>query len=68
VEQQRPIWRSPSPPAVVRFGDFELDLRAAELRKDDQRIRLQEQPFQLLVELLEHAGQLVLREEIRRKL
>ena len=68
MEQQRPIWRSSSPPAVVRFGDFELDLRAAELRKDDQRIRLQEQPFQLLVELLEHAGQLVLREEIRRKL
>src|SRR6185503_990757 len=52
----------------VRFGDFELDLRAAELRRDGQRIRLQEQPYRLLAMLLEHPGEVVLREEIRRRL
>jgi len=54
--------------STVRFGEFELDLRAAELRKNGLRIRLQEQPFQILVELLYRPGQVVLREEIRKKL
>jgi len=54
--------------SIVRFGVFELDLRAAELRKNGRRIRLQEQPFQILLELLEQPGQVVLREEIRKKL
>jgi Tol biopolymer transport system component/DNA-binding winged helix-turn-helix (wHTH) protein len=57
-----------STPSTIRFGAFELDLRAAELRKDGHRIRLQQQPFQILVELLERPGEVVLREEIRRKL
>jgi len=52
----------------VRFGPFELDVRAAELRKHDRKIRLQEQPFQILLMLLEQPGEVVLREEIRRRL
>jgi TolB-like protein len=54
--------------SAVRFGAFELDLRAGELRRYGHRIRLQEQPFQILVELLERPGEVVLREEIREKL
>jgi eukaryotic-like serine/threonine-protein kinase len=54
--------------SVVRFGPYELDLRSAELRKNHLKIRLQEQPFQILVALLERPGELVLREEIRQKL
>jgi DNA-binding winged helix-turn-helix (wHTH) protein/tetratricopeptide (TPR) repeat protein/TolB-like protein len=50
------------------FGVFELDLRAAELRKRGVRIKLQEQPFQILCLLLEHSGQLVTRDELRQKL
>jgi len=55
-------------PAGVRFGPFELDLRAGELRKDGHRIRLQEQPFQILRMLLESPGEVVSREEIRKRL
>src|SRR5271168_4253314 len=50
------------------FGVFELDLRAGELRKHGLRVRLQEQPFQLLAMLLEHAGEVVTREELQKKL
>ena len=45
----------------LRFGVFELDLRAGELRKHGLRVRLQEQPFQVLAMLLEHAGEVVTR-------
>jgi TolB-like protein/DNA-binding winged helix-turn-helix (wHTH) protein/Flp pilus assembly protein TadD len=50
------------------FGVFELDVRAGELRKRGLRVRLQQQPFQILVMLLEHAGQVVGREELQKKL
>src|SRR2546421_12675986 len=50
------------------FGVFELDVRAAELRKRGVRIKLQEQPFQILCLLLDHSGQLVTRDELRQKL
>ena len=52
----------------LRFGVFEVDLRAGELRKHGQRVRLQEQPFQVLVMLLEHPGDVVTREELQKKL
>jgi len=52
----------------IRFGSFEVDLRAGELRKHGAKIRLQEQPFQILVMLLEHPGEVVTREELRNKL
>ena len=51
-----------------RFGVFEVDLRAAELRKRGVRIKLQEQPFQILSLLLDHPGELVTREELRQRL
>ena len=53
---------------TFRFGVFELDARAGELRKQDRRIRLQEQPFQVLMVLLEHPGEVVTREELQKKL
>ncbi len=55
-------------PGRVRFGVFELDLRTGELRKRGLRIRLQEQPFQVLAMLLERPRELVTREELRQRL
>ncbi|MFZ0645407.1 MAG: winged helix-turn-helix domain-containing protein, partial [Candidatus Acidiferrales bacterium] len=52
----------------ARFGAFEADLRAGELRKHGIRLKLQDQPFQILELLLEHPGDVVTREEIRQKL
>ncbi len=53
---------------VVRFGVFAVDLAAGELRKNGARIRLQEQPFQILAILLERPGDAVTREELRQRL
>jgi TolB-like protein/DNA-binding winged helix-turn-helix (wHTH) protein len=53
---------------VIRFGVFELDLAAGELRKSGIKVRLQEQPFQILSLLLERPGQVVTRDEIQQKL
>jgi len=53
---------------ILRFGTYELDLRAGELRKQGLRVKLQEQPFRLLTLLLEHAGEVVTREELRMQL
>src|SRR5467141_2402803 len=52
----------------VRFGAFEADLRSGELRKHGRRIKLQDQPFQVLALLLEQLGDVVTREELRQKL
>ena len=52
-------------PHSIRFGPFELDVRAAELRKHGIKIRLHDQPFRILLTLLDHPGEVVLREEIR---
>jgi DNA-binding winged helix-turn-helix (wHTH) protein len=53
---------------MVRFGVFELDLEAGELRRNGIKLHLQEQPFQLLAILLERPGMVVAREELRQKL
>src|SRR5215469_10318963 len=53
---------------VLRFVPFELSERDGELRKNGVRIKLQEQPFRVLVELLANAGTLVTREELQQKL
>ena len=53
---------------VVRFGVYEADLISGELRKSGFRIRLQEKPFQVLALLLERAGEMVTREELRDRL
>jgi DNA-binding winged helix-turn-helix (wHTH) protein len=53
---------------IVRFGEFELDLRTGELRTNGQRLILQEKPFQLLNALLERPGEMVSREELTKRL
>ncbi len=53
---------------AVRFGAFEVDLRAGEVRKRGLKIKLQEKPFQILAMLLERPGEIVTREELRKKL
>jgi len=53
---------------IVRFGVFEADLASGELRKNGTRIRLQEQPFQMLALLLERPGEMVTREDLRSRL
>ncbi len=53
---------------LIRFGNFEVDLRARELRKDGVRVRLQDQPFQVLALLLQSAGNVVTRDELRDRL
>jgi TolB-like protein/DNA-binding winged helix-turn-helix (wHTH) protein/Flp pilus assembly protein TadD len=55
-------------PRFVRFGSFEADLYTRELRKHGLKLRIQEQPFQVLAMLLARPGELVTREEIRSKL
>ncbi len=52
-------------PGILRFGVFEVDVRSAELRKQGVRIKLQEQPFQVLAVLLQRPGEVVTREELR---
>src|SRR6266571_4078333 len=51
--------------SILRFGVFEVDVRARELRKQGVRIKLQEQPFQVLAVLLQQPGEVVTREELR---
>src|SRR5215208_2551200 len=52
----------------LRFGVFDVDLRTGELRKHGVKVRLQEQPFQVLAMLLERPGEVVTREELRSRL
>src|SRR5467141_609741 len=51
--------------AILRFGVFEVDVRSGELRKQGVRVKLQEQPFQVLRVLLKCPGEVVTREELR---
>jgi TolB-like protein/DNA-binding winged helix-turn-helix (wHTH) protein/Tfp pilus assembly protein PilF len=59
------------PPAAhrtLRFGVFEVDLRAGELRKNGLKVRLQERPLQILAVLLERPGEMVTRQDLQRRL
>jgi len=58
----------PTPPRVVKFGVFEVDLEAGEIRKAGVRQKLAGQPFQVLQVLLEHPQEIVAREELRERL
>jgi len=58
---------SPTTP-VVRFGIFQLDLKARELHKAGVKVKLQDQPFRVLAMLVEHAGQVVTREELQQRI
>jgi TolB-like protein/DNA-binding winged helix-turn-helix (wHTH) protein/Tfp pilus assembly protein PilF len=60
--------QSTLPATSLRFGAYEFDLRSGELRKHGIRIKLQEQPCQILAILLEHRGEMVTREQLQRRL
>src|SRR5262245_57472614 len=66
VEARAPL--SDTPPRIVRFGVFEADLASGELRKRGLRLRLQEQPWQVLTALLEQPGEVVTRETLIQRL
>ena len=53
---------------IIRFSTFEVNLQTGELRQRGQKVKLQEQPLQVLAALLERPGELVTREELRSKL
>ncbi len=55
-------------PIRVQLGPFEFDLKTGDLSKGRRKLRLQEQPFQILLMLVERSGELVTREEIKKKL
>ena len=55
-------------PRRIQFGVFELDSTAGELRKHGIKIKLQEQPLQILQQLLEHPGEVVTREELQKRI
>jgi len=59
---------TPSPVRFIRFGLFEAELQSGELRKNGLKIKLQEQPFRVLSLLLERAGEVVTREDLRQQL
>src|SRR5271155_4507655 len=55
-------------PRRTRFGPYEVDLRSGEVYKHGIRLKLQDQPFQVLALLLEHPGEVVTRDELQQKL
>ena len=57
-----------APSGTVRFAAFELDFRASELRKQGIKVKLQEQPFQILQVLLQRPGEIITREELQQKI
>jgi TolB-like protein/DNA-binding winged helix-turn-helix (wHTH) protein len=68
TQSEPAIATSPSPPRIVRFGVFEVDLTAGEVRKAGMRQKLAGQPFQVLQALLERPQEIVTREELRQRL
>src|SRR5690349_3701952 len=70
-DESNPPKREPSEreaPPLLRFGIFDLNIQTGELRKAGLRMRLQEQPFKLLSVLLERPGELLSRDELKRRL
>src|ERR1700687_3617782 len=63
-----PVENSPHPARRFQFGVFQVDASKGEIRKQGSKIKLQDKPFQLLVLLLEHAGRITTREELRQGL
>jgi len=59
---------SPASFEIAQFGEFEADLRSRELRRNRANVRLPHQSFEVLAMLLEHPGELVTREDIRKRL
>src|SRR5574339_755096 len=59
---------TPARPALFRFGSFEFDARSRELRNTGRKVDVQDLPLRVLITLLERPGELVTREELRRRL
>ena len=59
---------NPSRGTAIRFDDYELDGRSGELRRNGVLVKLQEQPLQILQLLIERPGEVVTRDELRRKI
>src|SRR5947208_361163 len=53
---------------IVRFGIYEADLAAGELRRNGLKVKLQGKPFEIMAILLEHAGEVVSREQLHKRL
>jgi DNA-binding winged helix-turn-helix (wHTH) protein len=68
IQTKAPMPQPAPAPAILRFDVYTLDLRAGELYKSGRKIKLQEQPFQILAMLLEHPGNVVTREQMRQRL
>jgi DNA-binding response OmpR family regulator len=66
--RQSHAMESPDATRSLKFGAFELDVRLRELRNGSTRIRLQEQPFEILRLMLERPGDIVTREQLRQRL
>src|SRR5579871_2049431 len=63
-----PSLETPQPMrGTLRFGVFEADIGAGELRKQGTRVKLQDQPFQILLVLLEKPGEVVTREQLQKR-
>jgi DNA-binding winged helix-turn-helix (wHTH) protein len=58
----------PISPQLIRFGIFELDLQAGELRRNGARVKLQEQPLHILEALVQNPGRVVSREDLRKQI
>jgi TolB-like protein/DNA-binding winged helix-turn-helix (wHTH) protein/Tfp pilus assembly protein PilF len=68
VRTKRGSMETPPLNSVLRFGTYEIALQSGELRKAGVRIRVQQQPLRVLEILLEHPGEIVAREELRRRI
>ena len=68
VEDQQALSPAPLISGIHRFGPFEANLRTRELRKFGARLKIQDQPFQILAALLERPGDLVTREELQQRI
>jgi DNA-binding winged helix-turn-helix (wHTH) protein len=60
--------RETGPNGTIRFGTFELNPQTGELRSKGSRVKLQDQPLQILLAVLKKPGNVVTREELRAKL
>src|SRR5438477_11165644 len=67
-ERQGSVEQLSGPVRLLRFGVYKIDLEAGELRKSGRKVSLQGQPFQVLVLLLTHAGRVMTREELQKRL
>jgi DNA-binding winged helix-turn-helix (wHTH) protein len=68
LESKTNMAQPPSTSAILKFDAYALDLRAGELFKNGKKIKIQEQPVQILAMLLERPGEVVTREELRERL